>query len=193
MAGGVLQQAAPATADVEQRHARFQLQLAADQIELGELGLVERLRVFPVAAAVGHGIVEHQLEQVVAQVVVLLRHLAGAAQALPVTQGVGEYLKRQHPAVLAQVVAAGAQHAERELIQGVAVPPAVHVGLAEPQGALRGDAGKGFGMVDPHVPGTAAVDLDVRVREHPVDQGVDGGRTAGRGALRSMVPAVSTS
>jgi hypothetical protein len=63
MLGGMTHQPAPAAADVEQGHAGAQLQLAADQIELGQLRLFQRGAVAPVAAAVGHGRVEHGLEQ----------------------------------------------------------------------------------------------------------------------------------
>ena len=41
--GGVQDQRAPAAADVEQPHARLQVELAADQVELGALRVGQRL------------------------------------------------------------------------------------------------------------------------------------------------------
>lgn len=84
MPAGILQQPAPAAADIQQGHARFQVEFAADQLQLGFLGLCQGLGVAPVTTAVTHGGVEHGLEQVVAQIVMLAGHLGGTMQVLPV-------------------------------------------------------------------------------------------------------------
>ena len=64
---------APAAADVQQRHARFEAQFAQRQVDLGDLGLLERHVVtLEVCAAVRPRRVEEQREEVVAQVVVCL-------------------------------------------------------------------------------------------------------------------------
>src|SRR3546814_4544781 len=47
-----LQRLAPAAADVEHAHPLAQPELAADQVELGFLRIIEVLRLAPVAAAV---------------------------------------------------------------------------------------------------------------------------------------------
>ena len=70
--GGVQDQRAPAAADVEQPHARLQVELAADQVELGGLRVVQRLVVVgEVRRRVRHVLVEQQLVEVVGQVVVV--------------------------------------------------------------------------------------------------------------------------
>src|SRR5690606_5519425 len=95
--GGELQRLAPAAADVEHPHARAQAQLAADQVELGFLRRVQRLRqtsvaVVPVAAAVDQATAEHGLIEVVAEVVVALADGEGAAAELEVQQARGQHV-----------------------------------------------------------------------------------------------------
>ena len=64
---------APAAADVEQRHAGLQSELAEGEVDLGELCFLERHVVaLEVRAAVGLGRIEEQSEEVVGQVVVRL-------------------------------------------------------------------------------------------------------------------------
>jgi hypothetical protein len=58
--------AAPAAADVEQRHPGFQAELAQRQVDLGLLGFLQRHVVaFEVGAAVGLAGVEEQPEELV--------------------------------------------------------------------------------------------------------------------------------
>src|SRR5678816_3287014 len=67
--GGKRREAAPAAAQVEHAHAGLQPDLAAHQIELGVLRLVERLGVLPVRAGVEQAAAEHRLVEIVADVV----------------------------------------------------------------------------------------------------------------------------
>ena len=73
MAGrGVDHEAAPTAADVEHALALAQPELLADELELGLLGLRERLRpARPVGTRIRHRLVEEQGEEVVADVVVV--------------------------------------------------------------------------------------------------------------------------
>ena len=72
LAGGVDREAAPAAADVEHPLARLQSQLRAHELELGLLGLLERLRPSREdRAAVGQRLAEEQREEVVGDVVVV--------------------------------------------------------------------------------------------------------------------------
>ncbi len=65
-------EAPPATADVQQPHSRFQVELARNQIELRELRLLKRLRApGEDRAAVGHRLVQKECKEVVADVVVI--------------------------------------------------------------------------------------------------------------------------
>ena len=75
---------APAAADVEQRHARLEAQLAQRQVDLGELRFFQRHVVaLEVGAAVGLRRVEEQPEEVVGQVVVRLDVLEVRFQVTP--------------------------------------------------------------------------------------------------------------
>src|SRR5690606_41016038 len=84
--GGELQRLAPAAADVEHAHAFAQAELAADQVQLGLLRIVEVVGPAPVAAAVDQPLAKHGAVQVVAQVVVALADLVAAATGLQVEQ-----------------------------------------------------------------------------------------------------------
>ena len=75
--GRVQDQPAPAAADVEEAFAGAQTQLAADQVELGELRVLQRVAgVAEVGARVDHARVEPEPVEVVADVVVMLDRVA---------------------------------------------------------------------------------------------------------------------
>ena len=150
-------EAAPAAADVQHAHARLQLELARDQIELRALGLLERLRApREDRAAVGHRLVEEQREELVADVVVVADRRRVALQA--VTLAVQDQLEARalgHPArqrggqdaqPQTRLVASAqlsrlpfVDHDERA-VQIVHRQRAVHVGAAEAERA-RAPAG----------------------------------------------------
>ena len=76
---GVTHHASPATADVEQPHTRPQLELAADQVELLVLGLLEgRVEGRVDRTGVGHRRAEQQLVEPVRHVVVVMDRLGVA-------------------------------------------------------------------------------------------------------------------
>ncbi len=69
--GGMDGERAPAAADLDEMVVGAQLELAADPVELRELGLVQRHpRLLEQRARVGHRLVEEEPEHVVAEVVV---------------------------------------------------------------------------------------------------------------------------
>ncbi len=79
LGGGVHDHAAPAAADVEQPHPRFEGQLLRDQLVLGRLRLLQRGRLGRVhRAGVGHRRAEHPLVEPVGHVVVVRDGLAVA-------------------------------------------------------------------------------------------------------------------
>jgi len=79
--GGVQYEAAPATTDVEDALTLLQAQLLADQLALGQLCILERVRASRKdGAAIGHRGVEEQLEKLVGHVVVVAH---GALVTLP--------------------------------------------------------------------------------------------------------------
>jgi len=74
----VMGESAPATTDVQQALARTQLQLAADQFEFVSLRVGQIVGVRPIGAGITHRGVEHGLEDIVADVVMLFAHLKRA-------------------------------------------------------------------------------------------------------------------
>ena len=75
---------APAAADLEQVVVRAEVELLADAAELAALRVGERLvGLVEDGARVRHRLVEHQLEEIVAEVVVVPNVPAGAQQPLP--------------------------------------------------------------------------------------------------------------
>ena len=78
---------APAAADVEQRHAGLQAQLAQRQVDLGDLRLFQgHVVALEVGAAVGLRRIEEEPEEVVGQVVVRLHVLEVRLQAVLVVR-----------------------------------------------------------------------------------------------------------
>ena len=133
--GEVLGGAAPPATDVEQAHARFERQLVAYQFELGVLGGRKIVGVTPVAAAVDHPRVEHRGVQIVADVVVPMTDFEGTFAALEVEQlrlrNAQQGRRRGQPSGDLRPMCS-IDH----LIDRIAVPPTVHVCLAQPQCAL---------------------------------------------------------
>jgi hypothetical protein len=158
VAGRVLGEAAPAAADVQHAHAGFEFQLATGQLQLGQLGLVQGTRRLPVAAGVAHRRVEHALEEIVAQVVVRLADDVGACPALQVEEAgleaVHHPLRRGAGTLAKAVVQQPAGH----LVDALAVPPAVHVGLAQAQGALAQHPREEVRVMDAQVLGSIAIE-----------------------------------
>ena len=165
--GHEAREAAPAAADVEDGHAGVEFEFAADEVELGLLGLVEGAgAVAPEGAGVDHAAVEHGLVELVAAVVVAVDVVGGAAAVLEVGDAGPEAAEPGAPVVAEGIADVGVGGAGGEFVEGVAVPPALDVGLAEAEGALGEDAAPEAGVVDAEIPRAVAVDADIR----PVEQ-----------------------
>ena len=135
--GGELQKPSPTATDVEQPHAGLQLELAAHEVEFRFLRRVEVVGVLPVAARVDHPLVEHPLVQVVADVVVALGVVHRAALGLMIAQRRTQRVPRDTRAHRDPVCGPDCDHSREHLVESVAIPPAVHVRLAESELALR--------------------------------------------------------
>ena len=150
-------EAAPAAADLE--HAIFgaELELLADAPVLAALGVRQRLvDAVEDGAGVGHRLVEHQLEQVVAEVVVVGDVAACAQEAVASVQP-RPRLEQAAPAGVPLGGRCGV--AEQELEQPdevVAVPFARRVRLADPELAARRDPAEERVVVDRQRLGCAA-------------------------------------
>ena len=156
LARGVDRQASPAAADVEHALAGLQLELAADQLELGALGLLQGLRPrLEQRAAVGHRLVQEQREELVRDVVVVANGLARRAACVcrPRLRGrssaAGGRGRRRSPAARSAAAPSRSRCGEAERrrvpaaeqgddpVQVVDLDLPAHVGAAEPQLARR--------------------------------------------------------
>jgi hypothetical protein len=168
MRGGVCHQRTPAAADVEQPHARPEIELAADQIQFGLLRLVEGAGVFPIAAAIGHAWPEHRLIEIVSQIIVDFAHPPGAAGVLAVEnprhQDGEQKAQRLHLAVQPR-----AQDSFEKPVESRRIPVSIHVGLAQSEVAARSRPLQHTRFVDPHVPRPAAADADPRLGQKVLD------------------------
>ncbi len=155
-----LRRATPTATDVQHAHSWPRSDLARDQIELRLLRLVQASRGLKIGAAVDHARVEHELVQIVAKIVMPLADDIGAAGVLQVEEaGAQCQLHRTwRPQILLDVAA---ENARKHLIELVAVPPAVHVGLAGSQRSVAEDTMKQPLVVYAHVPRTRSIETHV--------------------------------
>ncbi len=117
--------------EIEHAHPGLEARLLADEVELGVLRLLEVLGVLPVTAGVHHATAQHDLVEIVADVVVRLGDLLGALAALHVGD---ERLEREqlHPqAALDLLLDVDPEELLDEEVERFALPPLLHVRLAE--------------------------------------------------------------
>lgn len=115
---------APAAADVEEAVALLQGELAADQVELVALGVLQAAAVLPVGAGVDHGRAEDQFVEVIAHVVVVADGLLvaasgveGAGAAADLLGGRGRW--RPGPGQLQQAAGGGPHLGVPDRVDGV--------------------------------------------------------------------------
>ena len=136
VSGGMDREAAPAGTDLDHMMLGAQIQFAADQVQLGDRGLVKVVCPGPEhARRIGHALIQKQPEQIVAQIVVILDIPAAAAPGIgpeEMTQPVFERGQAGRP--LFQPIhlrAVGDQDAKQGLQAGAGPEPApVGVGRA---------------------------------------------------------------
>ena len=137
---GEAREAAPAAADLEHAILLDQPQPLADPPVLAPLGIRERLvGVLEDGARVGHRLVEHQLEEVVAEVVVVGDVAARAKEAVPPVQA---WPRLEEPSPARVPVGRRRRIPEQQLEQRhevVAVPFAGRVRLADAELPARRD------------------------------------------------------
>jgi hypothetical protein len=156
---GKVCQPAESPAKFEQRHARPQLQFAANQVQLVLLSLIESGRVFPISACVLHAAIQHGLIKLVAEIVVRLRDLLRALHRLQV-----ENARLQDEQSSPQVVNIAGQvsppESGEELVQRLDVPPSVHIRFAHADAAFTQGAVKKPLVVNLDVPGLGPIHAD---------------------------------
>ena len=125
--GCISDEAAPSAPDVQQRPSLPQAGLAADEVQLRLLGLVEGSGVPPVAAGVDHPLVEHGPEQVQAPLVVVADMVASPAAPLEVQHAGEEREADRTEAPGGAFPKVRLQDPANRLVHRVCVPPAVDV------------------------------------------------------------------
>src|SRR5262249_25927455 len=117
--------------EIQDPHSWREVRLFADQIELVLLRLVEGLGVLPISAGVDHALVQHHFIEIVSEIVMLLRDLAGSTAALHVREDglEGEQLESEASGDL--LLDIDAQEFLDEQIERFALPPPIHVRFAE--------------------------------------------------------------
>ena len=150
--GHVAGRAAPAAADVQHAHPRLESQLARAEVDLCFLGLVERFGVLPVAAAVGESRVEHALVEVVSDIVVALADGERSPRALQIDEFGADHVERKNTGDHLSFEP-GLQDPGQHLIDSLAVPPPVHVGLTEAEGGFGEDPSVKALIMHLYIPG----------------------------------------
>ena len=125
---------APAAAQLQHGHSLFQVDLTADQVELGLLCLIQVAGFFPVSAGVDHSLIQHAPVEVIADVVVALTYLVGALFFLKIEESGFKNVQFYLPVALYLFLEFYRKDSVEKLIQGGAVPPAVHIGFTQAQG-----------------------------------------------------------
>src|SRR5262249_31293349 len=153
-------EAAPSTPDVEDPHPGLESDPSTDQIELRFLRGIEICRSIPPRAAVSHPAIEHRREQVIAEIVVPFPDLERPRAPARIPQP--RHHDCQHIPPAPDVPDESRSHdACHELIEALAVPPAVHVCLAESERSVPKHAIEEALVVDLRITRLRAVQLDV--------------------------------
>ncbi|PYK21786.1 MAG: hypothetical protein DME56_03355, partial [Verrucomicrobia bacterium] len=100
-------------------------------------------------------------EKIVAQIVMYPADFSGAAESLLVRYKRGEKCPDIGKSKCETLLESGTNGAVTHLIQRVAVPPAIHVGLAEPKRPGSKDSVKEAVVMHLYVPGASAVNANV--------------------------------
>ena len=156
---------APAATDVQHAHAGVNTQLAADEFHLEFLRGGEVARAVKIRARVLHRGIEHGSEKVVPEVVVTPPDHAGAGFALQVQQDREGHLDDRAEVRADACVDAAPDRTVAKLLEIVAIPPRLHVGLTEAQRAFAEHPAEEPLVIHPDVARPHAVDFDIRLGE----------------------------
>src|SRR5436309_2493232 len=165
VASGITGQSAPAAADVQQSEAGSQTQPLANPIQLPQLRRGEIVALGKERTGILHVRIEHCREKIVAQIVMHAADFSGASGSLLVDEKRSEKCPDIGKFKFETFLESGANGAATHLIQGVAVPPAIHVGFPETERPGSKDSAKEAPVMHVYVPGAIAVDANVCGRE----------------------------
>ena len=148
--GSVQRESAPAAADLEHVIGDCELQLIADPLQLRALRVCERrIPLGEDPAGIGHRLVEHQLEELIAEVVVVRNVPSSAKQPVAAVRPRPCLDHPAHETVPRNCGLGVAQEQREEPHQVVGVPLAGGVRLAEADLAARREAPEECAVVDP--------------------------------------------
>src|SRR6266700_7547479 len=158
-------QASPAAADVQQAEAGSQTQPLANPIQLPQLRRGEIVAIGEERTGILHIRIEHCFEKIVTQIVMHAADFSGTPGSLLVRDKRGEKCPDIGKSKFETLLEPGTNGAATHLIQGIAVPPAIHVGFPETERPGSKDSAKEAPVMHVYVPGAIAVDANVGQRE----------------------------
>ena len=162
---GEFRQPAPAAADVQQAHARLEGEFFADEFHLEFLRRGEVGGVAEISARILHRRIQHRSEKIIPEVVVLMGDDPGARFALEVQQKRECHFHQRAETRADGCFDAAVDRPGAQLLDIVAVPPALHVGLAKTQRAILENAAVEAVVMHLDVARPVAVDFDIRPGE----------------------------
>src|SRR5207302_9686667 len=162
---GVTGQSAPAEADVQQTETGSQAQTLPNPIQLPQLRRGEIVAFSEQRTGILHIRIEHCFEKIVAQIVMHPADFSGAPESLLVREKRGEQCPDIGKSKCETLFEPSTNGTATHFIQRFAVPPAIHVGLPEPERTGSQDPAKEPPVVHLYVRGASSVDPNVRERE----------------------------
>ena len=84
--GGILSKIPPAATNIKDTHARGELGEASNSGEFCFLSLIERRRLRPEPAGIGHAGIKHRLEEIVAEIVMVFTNNKNPGTSLRVME-----------------------------------------------------------------------------------------------------------
>jgi hypothetical protein len=129
-------------------------------LRLGEVAGVSKPR-----AGILHRGIEHSLEKIVTDIVMAFSDDWGSVAILKVQQMRRQNRQRRMKIQLNALIKPRTECAAAHLIEGATVPPAVHVGLAQPESSASQDTTKKALIVNVKIPGAVSVKKNIRRSE----------------------------
>src|SRR5439155_22643829 len=158
-------QPTPAAADVQQAKAGSQAQPFANPIQFPQLSRGEIVAFGEQRTGILHIRIEHCFEKIVAQIVMYPADFSGAPESLLVRYKRGEKCPDIGKSKCETLFEPSTNGTATHLIQRVAVPPAIHIGLPEPERTGSQDPAEEAPVLHVNVRGASSVDPNVRERE----------------------------
>ena len=119
----------PQHINIQHLHSRLELQFGAYHLHLCNLGLIQATGRFPESTAVIHVRIEHLLENVIINIVMLLAYLKRPGATLAVKQAKTDEVNKSE--IIADLIFKAGQK-PMVISSALRNPPAIHIGFAQP-------------------------------------------------------------